>query len=77
VNTQDYRPLKSEYYDEDGKLLKIMTFGGYKKYKNLWRAGNIQVKNVKKNRSTILEMKKFSIKKMDDGEFSMSALEEG
>jgi hypothetical protein len=54
-----------------------MTFGGYKKYKNLWRAGNIQVKNVKKNRSTILEMKKFSIKKMDDGEFSMSALEEG
>lgn len=77
VDISDYKILKSEYYGDDGKLLKIMTFNDYKKYKNLWRAQNISVKNVKKNRSTTLELKKFSQKKIDDGEFSMSALEEG
>jgi len=77
IDTATYRVLKTEYYGEDGKLLKVMTFSGYKKYKNLWRAQNISVKNVKKNRSTTLELKKFSMKKMSDGDFSMSALEEG
>jgi outer membrane lipoprotein-sorting protein len=76
VDTTNNRLLKAEYYDEDNALLKVMTFTKYKKYQNVWRAQNIQVKNVKKNRGTTLELKKVSLKKIPDSEFTISALEE-
>lgn len=77
IDIKNYRILKSEYYSHDGKLVKEMSFNNYKKYKNLWRAQNVSVKNLKKNRSTTLEIQKLSAKKMSDSEFSMSALEAG
>ncbi len=76
VDTTNYRLLKAEYYDEDGELLKIMTFNNYKKYQSAWRAQNFTVKNVKKNRGTTLEIKNVSIKKLPDNEFTVSALED-
>ncbi len=76
VDITQYRILKAEYYDEDGELLKIMTFNNYKKYQSSWRAQNVTVKNVKKNRGTTLEIKNISMKKLPDSEFTISALEE-
>jgi outer membrane lipoprotein-sorting protein len=76
VDTTNSRLLKAEYYDEDDELLKVMTFNNYKKYQNVWRAQNIIVKNVKKNRGTTLDIKKVSLKTIPDSEFSISALEE-
>ncbi len=76
VDTTQYRILKAEYYDEDGELLKVMTFSNYKKYQKAWRAQTVTVKNVKKNRGTTLEIKNLSLKKLPDSEFTISALEE-
>lgn len=77
VDTKQERLLKTEFYDTDGELLKVMTFDNYKKYANVWRAQSINVKNVKKNRSTVLELEKLSTKNLSDDEFSIDSLEEG
>lgn len=77
VDTKLSRIVKAEYYTPEGKLLKVMTFSKYKKYKNVWRARMISVKNVQKNRSTTLKLEKFSTKNLDSDEFTVSALEEG
>ncbi len=77
VDTKQERLLKTEFYGDDGELLKVMTFDNYKKYANVWRAQSIKVKNVKKNRSTVLELEKLSTKNLDDDEFSIDSLEEG
>jgi outer membrane lipoprotein-sorting protein len=77
IDTKLARVLKTEYYNPEGELLKVMTFNNYKKYNKFWRAQSIDVKNVKKNRSTTMKLEKLSTKKIDDEEFSISSLEEG
>lgn len=77
VDTKQERLLKTEFYDTQGELLKVMTFDNYKKFANVWRAQSINVKNVKKNRSTVLQLEKLSTKNLDDDEFSIDSLEEG
>lgn len=77
VDTKQARLIKAEYYTPDGELLKVMTFSNYKKYSNVWRAQLINVKNVQKNRSTVLELEKLSTKNISDDEFSIDSLEEG
>jgi uncharacterized protein len=76
LDAKTHRLAKAEYYDDDGKLLKIISFEKYKKYGKIWRPQLINVKNVQEKRSTSLELKKVSLKKLDDSEFAMSALEE-
>lgn len=77
IDVKTFRILQSQYYDHRGKLVKKMKFTKYKKYGNVWRAGNITVSDVKKNRSTTLQLQNVSLKKINDGELSMSALEAG
>lgn len=77
VDTKQYRLIKTEYYTPDGQLLKVMTFDKYKKYNNAWRAQSITVKNVQKNRSTVLELEKLSTKNINDDDFTVDSLEEG
>lgn len=77
VDTKQERLLKTEYYNPDGELLKVMTFDNYKKFDKVWRAQTINVKNVQKNRSTVLQIEKFSTKNISDDEFSIDTLEEG
>ena len=76
VSMKHFRVNKVEYYDKKGKHLKTMTFKGYKRYgKKFWRAKTVVVKNVQKKRSTNLVLKKVSLKKLNDGIFSISSLE--
>jgi outer membrane lipoprotein-sorting protein len=68
---------KVEYYDRDGKLLKVMEMKDYKKFQNgAWRAQLVTVSNVQNHRGTRLEL---SDLKLDQGlsaeDFSPSALE--
>lgn len=77
VDTKQERLLKTEYYTPDGDLLKVMTFDNYKKFDKVWRAQTVNVKNVQKNRSTVLQIEKFSTKNISDDEFSIDTLEEG
>ncbi|MCB0390495.1 MAG: outer membrane lipoprotein-sorting protein [Bdellovibrionales bacterium] len=67
---------KVEYLDKRNKVVKIMNFSKYRKVgKKYWRAGIIKVVNKADKRSTILELKNVSLKKLDDDQFTTAALE--
>lgn len=72
----NFRIQKADYYDTEGKLLKTIAFKNYKERSKMWRPELVVVNNVQKNRSTTLKLEKLSTKKLDDSDFSMSALEE-
>lgn len=76
LDAKTYRLVKAEYFDEQGQLLKTIAFDNYKQFDKIWRPQSIVVKNVQSKRGTTLELKKVSLKKLDDSEFTMSALEE-
>ena len=51
----EYRPLKTEYYDRKGELLKTFTAFGYKSYgENFWRADRFEMKNSQTGKVTDL-----------------------
>jgi hypothetical protein len=53
ISADDYLPLKSECYDKNGSLLKVIEFSNYKKISNnKWRATNIKIRNIQTNRGT-------------------------
>lgn len=53
VSSAHFLPEKSECYDKQGKLLKIIQFEDYKKVGDgKWRAGKIKIRNVQNNRAT-------------------------
>lgn len=39
-------PLRIEYYDRKGELLKIATFSDYQKFDKFWRANKISMENI-------------------------------
>jgi outer membrane lipoprotein-sorting protein len=54
-DTSAYRPQQVDYYDRRGKLLKTLTFSGYRKYAGrYWRAAKYTMKNLKTGRTTVL-----------------------
>ena len=55
-DTTAYRPQRIDYYDRRGKLMKVLTFGGYKKYAGrFWRAATYTMKNLKTGKTTVLK----------------------
>ena len=55
VDKTEYRPIKTEFYDRKGALLKTLTFSQYKKYLNkYWRAHVLEMINHQSGKSTIL-----------------------
>lgn len=47
-------PLRIEYYDRAGALLKVATFAGYRRHGRLWRAESVAIENVQTKKRTIL-----------------------
>ena len=47
-------PLRIEYYDRAGALLKVATFAGYRRYGRLWRAESVTIENVQTKKRTNL-----------------------
>ncbi len=47
-------PLKIEYYDRKGELLKVGTFNNYKKYDQWWRADEILMENVQTQKKSVI-----------------------
>ena len=76
VDEKNSRILKAVYFNHKGKRVKEMLFSRYKKYGKVWRAAKVKITNKAKRRNTVLELKGISLKKLSQGEFSMSALEE-
>jgi outer membrane lipoprotein-sorting protein len=55
-DTSAYRPQRVDYYDRKGKLLKVLTFSGYKMYSGkFWRAATYTMKNLKTGKTTVLK----------------------
>jgi len=76
---KEYRqPLKIEYYDRKGELLKVAAFGSYKKLKSWWRVHEIKMNNVQTRKSSII---KWNTRKLMDkytqDEFESDSLAEG
>jgi len=49
-----HNPLKIEYYDRKGELLKVSTFSDYKQFGKYWRAGRIEMENVQTRKRSVL-----------------------
>jgi outer membrane lipoprotein-sorting protein len=55
VDRQEYRPLRIDYYDKNGELLKTLHFVGYRHIAGTyWRADQMTMTNHQTGRSTTL-----------------------
>lgn len=67
ISKEFMNPIKAEYYDRKGELLKIGTFEKFKQYKvgkkNFFRAHRITMKNVQNKKTSIIEFDKRSLGK--------------
>jgi hypothetical protein len=70
--------LRTEFYDQKNKLVKVLTVGSWKKYAHRWAADKIEVENAITKHRSILE---FSARDIDadpaDRIFTLSELESG
>ncbi len=55
IDKKSFLEVKVEFYDEDEELLKIMTRKDIKKIDNIWTGMWLEMKNVQKNRATIVK----------------------
>jgi outer membrane lipoprotein-sorting protein len=76
ADKEHYRPWKIEYYDRGGKLLKTLTFSGYKVYLDqYWRADRSIMENHQTGKSTVLEWSNYVFGNgYSDRDFSKNAL---
>jgi len=55
IDQEMYQPVKIEFYDRKGKLLKTLQFHDYKQYLGrFWRPGHMRMDNHQTNKSTDL-----------------------
>lgn len=77
VDQENFLLLKSEYFDKKGKLLKVSKTSDYIKIEGLWRVGKIEMKNVQKDKETILIWSKQKIKTgLSDKDFHRRVLKQ-
>lgn len=77
ISKPDYKVERVDYYDKSMKLLKRAQFKNYQKEGDkYWRAREVLVQNLQDKRKTQLNVQKVSLKKIEDDEVSLSALEE-
>lgn len=68
-------PLKIDYYDRKGELLKTADFTDYKKYTTFWRANKITMNNKQTKKSSILIWKDRKLnQKFSDSDFNQNKL---
>jgi hypothetical protein len=70
-------PVKIEYYDRKGALLKTATFTDYKRYGAFWRVGQIEMTNHQTKKRSVLAWKKQVLPAgLDEDTFDRDALDE-
>ncbi len=71
-------PLKVEFYDEDGELLKILTVTEVKQIKGYWIIIKQVMKNVQKNHQTVISLANVKVENgITDSKFSQREMERG
>jgi outer membrane lipoprotein-sorting protein len=76
IDTDEFRPIKTDYYDRKSELLKTLTFEGYKKYLNkFWRADKFSMVNHQTGKSTEILWKNYTFNVgLKDSDFSQENL---
>ena len=68
-------PLKIQYFDRKGDLLKTATFSGFAKHGKFWRPHKIKMTNHQTRKRSTLEWKNRKLNvKHDDDEFDKDEL---
>ena len=71
-------PIKAEFYDKQGRLLKVMEVQSLKKIDGFWTIEKVQMENVQKKHKTVIETRKIEYNKdVKDDLFRVSTLESG
>lgn len=78
LDDSTYLPIKIQYYDEKGNLVKTLTTSDHRKVGDRWTAMQIQVKDERKGSQTILKVTnvQFNVK-LDADLFTTRNLERG
>lgn len=78
VDQESLIPIKAEFYDKQGKLLKVMEVQSLKKIDGFWTIEKIQMENLQKKHKTVIETKRIEYNKdVKDDLFRVSTLESG
>lgn len=76
VDTQEYRPVKIEFYDRKNTLLKTLTQSDYKEYiGKYWRASKMHMINHQTGKESILEWTDYQFRTgLTEQDFNKNAL---
>jgi len=76
VDKEKYQPLKVDFYDRKGELLKTLTYHGYKQYLNkYWRPDRMEMVNHITGKSTTLLWENYSFDNgLTDRDFDQNSL---
>jgi len=76
IDKEMYHPLKIDFYDRKGSLLKTLTYHDYKQYKNkFWRPGRMEMVNHITKKSTTLIWKNYQFDNgFDERDFDQNSL---
>ncbi len=76
ISANEYLPSKTECYDKQGKLLKVIDFSDYIKVgTGKWRARKIMIHNMQNNRATEISLSKIKVdQNLKTSDFTPEAL---
>jgi len=76
LDTQEYRPVKIEFYDRKGSKLKTLQASGYKQYLGkYWRPSRMSMINHQTGKSTILDWSNYKFRNgLSTRDFNKKAL---
>ncbi|WP_455160466.1 outer membrane lipoprotein-sorting protein [Treponema lecithinolyticum] len=78
IDKESLVQVKAEFYDEQGTLLKVLTVSGIEKKDGFWTADKMEMNNLQKKHTTLIETLKHEFNKnISDSYFRVSSLEEG
>jgi len=78
VSQEKELPLKVEFYDEDGELLKTLTITETKELKGYWIVTKQLMKNVQKNHQTVISLTNIKVENgITDSKFTQREMERG
>jgi outer membrane lipoprotein-sorting protein len=79
MDKAEYRPMRIDYYDRKGSLLKTLTWKDYKRYLNrYWRADEMHMLNHQSGKSTLLRWTNYKFGTgLKDADFNQERLKRG
>ena len=78
IDKESLLNIKAEFYDEQGSILKVLTVSGIEKKDGFWTGNKMEMNNLQKKRSTIIEILKHEFnKEIPDSYFRVNSLEAG